>query len=173
MPKVIDWMRICDDMINLIISYLPIDTRRRLTKKEYIATLDWFMSTYHSLPVHDGKGLFPKMLLLSSFSRQPIVANSLVYGDDADIFIELMDQSPPSVIDHVPDDISNHPSAIGVFMSYLQSRNAMITCPHTMKKIVSMIPARHIEEIHFHIVDVTNMLAKYPEMMGYTFNCSW
>jgi len=163
-----------DDMIDTIISYLPIDVRRRLTKKEYIACLDWFMTTYHSLPVHDGKGLFPKMLLLSSFPQRRGMISiyySKIYGEDVDIFIQLMYRQPPYIIDSIPKNISYHPAAVDMFISYLHEGTPTIICPHAMKEIVSMIPSECLEGVSFYAEDVREMLREYPEMSGYTFNC--
>lgn len=124
---------VCDDMTNIILSFLPTDLRRRITRHAYITELRRVMSCGDNVIINsvisNTGGLLPFILdeILKespiprynprndgdeelwnlSHPSPPVIENTDGFGDDAIIYGNLLAALVPRKITHVPDDISS------------------------------------------------------------------
>lgn len=98
---------VCDDAAGIIISYLPPDVCKALSRGHYIAEVTKIVSNggaFRSVLEKAG-GLFPQMaeiVLKSNPSLNIAVDTTNGFGDDVHVYTYLVWRLTPAYIDHVP-----------------------------------------------------------------------
>lgn len=159
---------ICDDMINLIISFLPHAEQITIAKKLYIHHFDRFVSRFgaiRALEKANGQGLFPHIFVKRVTLPNNVICvvdSSVCFGSHEDTFMRLFDAFFKDghyicKVDAVPDKISQENAR-----KIIRGRYNIST--KTIVKLVPIAKERHIGSDNQR---VKRMCIKYPEIASY------